>query len=70
MSTRVVLLGDSTVGKSSLLATFVDGDAGAGQYSTVGADLRKKTVSVDGKSLTLDVCTKILSLSTCGTVHR
>lgn len=52
---RVVLLGDSTVGKSSLLATFVDGVAGTEQYSTIGADLRKKTVMVDGKSITLEM---------------
>lgn len=52
---RVVLLGDSSVGKSSLLSTFVDGNADSHQYSTIGADLRKKTVMVDGQSLTLEV---------------
>lgn len=44
------------MGKSSFLAAFVDGEAGTEQFSTIGVDLRKKTVLVDGKSLTLEVC--------------
>ena len=52
---RVVILGDSTVGKSSLLATFIDGETNPEQYSTIGADLRTKAVLVDGQAITLEV---------------
>ena len=46
---KVVLIGDSGVGKSNILFRFTDGDFKANNVSTVGVDLRMKTIYVDNK---------------------
>ena len=52
---KMVLLGDGAVGKTSLIQKFVSGQF-AGQYkATIGVDLFKKGVIVDGQSISLQV---------------
>ena len=45
---KVLLLGQSGVGKSSLMLRFADGIFNEEQASTIGVDFRVKTVDVDG----------------------
>ncbi|MFX0205721.1 MAG: Rab family GTPase [Candidatus Hodarchaeota archaeon] len=52
---KMVLLGDGAVGKTSLIQKFVSGQF-AGQYkATIGVDLFKKSVIVDGQNISLQV---------------
>ncbi|CAH2086708.1 unnamed protein product [Euphydryas editha] len=53
---KVMLLGDSGVGKTCMLVRFRDGTFLAGNYiSTVGIDFRNKIVTVDGIKVKLQI---------------
>ena len=52
---KVVLIGDSGVGKSNLMFRFTDDNFKANNVSTVGVDLRVKTINVDNKILRLQL---------------
>ncbi|XP_045519951.1 ras-related protein Rab-37 isoform X4 [Pieris brassicae] len=53
---KVMLLGDSGVGKTCMLVRFRDGTFLAGNYiSTVGIDFRNKVVAVDGIKVKLQI---------------
>jgi len=47
---RLLLLGDSAVGKSSLLLRFCEGRFENNFVITIGVDFKTKTMNVDGKS--------------------
>lgn len=51
---KVVLLGDIGVGKTTLINKFATGNA-ANTQATVGTDFKTKTVSIDGKQVTLQM---------------
>ncbi|XP_073915997.1 ras-related protein Rab-26 isoform X3 [Castor canadensis] len=54
---KVMLVGDSGVGKTCLLVRFKDGAFLAGTFiSTVGIDFRNKVVDVDGMKVKLQHC--------------
>ena len=46
--TKVVLLGDADVGKTSLINNFATGSAGQ-TNATVGTDFKSKQITIDGK---------------------
>ena len=46
---KVVLLGDTGVGKSSLALRFVNASFNAQSESTIGASFLSKAITVDGK---------------------
>ena len=46
--TRIVIIGDSTVGKSSLMMRFVDGNFEDAFTTTIGVDFRVRVITVDG----------------------
>jgi len=52
---KVVLLGDSGVGKSSLLTRFVDQRFSGAYKATIGADFVTHDIVVDGRDVTLQV---------------
>jgi Ras-related protein Rab-7A len=52
---KVVLLGDSSVGKTSLLRRFVRNDFSTDYKATIGADFLSKDVDVDGCKVTLQI---------------
>ena len=52
---RVVLIGNSGVGKSSFLTKFVDDDFDITMTKTIGIDFKTKTVRIDGKTVQLHV---------------
>lgn len=56
MSTKVMLIGDSGVGKTCLLVRFKDGAFLSGSFiSTVGIDFRNKVVDVEGTKVKLQI---------------
>ena len=46
---KIVVIGDSGVGKTSLLQQYIDGKVSAMTKPTIGADFLKKELSIDGK---------------------
>ena len=53
--TQVVLLGESSVGKSSLVLRFVRGQFVENSLPTVGAAFLTQTLHVEGKTLKLEI---------------
>ncbi|XP_069125650.1 ras-related protein Rab-26-like [Argopecten irradians] len=54
LASKVMLIGDSGVGKTCLLVRFKDGAFLSGSFiSTVGIDFRNKVVDVDGTKVKL-----------------
>lgn len=52
---KVVLVGSSGVGKSSLLIRFVDDEFKGDLLSTIGVDFRFRTVEVEGKKIKIQI---------------
>lgn len=52
---KILLLGDSSVGKSSLLLRFSDDTFKENQVSTIGVDWKIRTVDLDGKRIKLQL---------------
>ena len=50
---RIVLIGDSGVGKSSFLTKYIDDSFDLTLTSTCGIDFKRKTLTVDGKTVHL-----------------
>ena len=48
---KIVLIGDSTVGKSSLLSRFSKDHFNIETETTIGMDINIKTVQIDGKKI-------------------
>ena len=52
---RIVVVGDSGVGKSSLITRFSDDEFKEGYASTVGVDFRIRTIQMDSKVVKLQL---------------
>ncbi|OMJ71702.1 hypothetical protein SteCoe_30010 [Stentor coeruleus] len=52
---KIVLVGDSGVGKSCLLLRFADDTFSENYISTIGVDFRFKTLTVDGQIIKLQI---------------
>ena len=52
---KIVLLGDSSVGKTSLLKRFVDDRFSNSHKSTLGADFRLHEIEIDGRTIRLQL---------------
>lgn len=52
---KLLLIGDSGVGKSSLLLRFTDDSFSENYISTIGVDFKIRTVQLDGKTVKLQV---------------
>ena len=52
---KIVILGDSGVGKTTLLQQYVHNKLNANTKPTIGADFSKKEVEVDGQTVTLQI---------------
>ena len=56
MKQKVVFLGDSSVGKTSIIARYMSGNFNAGYEATIGTDFSTKTVPTSkGKSVQLQI---------------
>ena len=52
---KVIIIGDSGVGKTNLLTKFCDGVFKESYVATIGVDFKIKTVSVDGSRVRLQI---------------
>ncbi|CAK9103234.1 Ras-related protein Rab-13 [Durusdinium trenchii] len=52
---KIVLAGDADVGKTSLLARYVKGTFSESYQSTIGVDFQVKTLSIEGRTVKLQV---------------
>jgi len=52
---KLIIIGDSSVGKSSILFRFADGDFTESFISTIGIDFKIKTINVDNKIIKLQI---------------
>eukprot|EP01084_Bolivina_argentea_P178536 308593_1 len=52
---KLLLVGDSNVGKSSLLLRFNNNSFNSSQFMTIGIDFKIKTVEIDGKRVKLQL---------------
>jgi Ras-related protein Rab-8A len=53
---KIVLTGDSSVGKTCMLSRFTDGDFNQGQQvSTICVDFKTKTIDIDGSAIKLQM---------------
>jgi GTPase SAR1 family protein len=52
---KIVLIGDSGVGKSCILHRFADDQFNENFYATIGVDFRFKNIEVDDKNVKLQI---------------
>jgi Ras-related protein Rab-7A len=52
---KVIVLGDTNVGKTSVLKQFVDREFSTQYKSTIGSDFTSKQLEVDGRTMTLQI---------------
>ena len=52
---KIVILGDSGVGKTTLLQQYVHNKANNNTKPTIGADFSKKEIQIDGQVVTLQI---------------
>jgi small GTP-binding protein len=52
---KVVIVGDSAVGKTNLLLRFVNGEYVTTHITTIGIDFKVKTLKVNGKRLKIQL---------------
>ena len=57
---KIVMIGDSGVGKSCILLRFADDKFNENFYATIGVDFRFKNISVDNKSVKLQIVIKYI----------
>lgn len=52
---KVVVLGDSAVGKTNLLLRFTENDYKPSHMATIGIDFKNKTLQLDGRLLKMQI---------------
>lgn len=52
---KLVIIGNSGVGKSSILLRFTDDQFNESYITTIGVDFRFKTLQIDGKNIKLQI---------------
>ena len=52
---KLVIVGNSGVGKSSILLRFSDDQFNESYLTTIGVDFRFKTLNIDGKTIKLQI---------------
>lgn len=58
---KIVLIGDSGVGKSSLLSRFTRNEFDIESKSTIGVEFATRSIKVDGKVIKAQVCGNYIS---------
>ena len=61
---KILIIGDSGVGKSSLMVRFVDDIFTAAYITTIGVDFKMSTINVDGHQCRIQIWYEIRFLST------
>ena len=57
---KIVMIGDSGVGKSCILLRFADDKFNENFYATIGVDFRFKNITIDNKSIKLQIVRKYI----------
>ena len=57
---KIVMIGDSGVGKSCILLRFADDKFNENFYATIGVDFRFKNITIDNKSIKLQIVKTII----------
>ena len=52
---KILLIGDSGVGKTAILSKFIDEKFVENHVSTIGVDFKIKTINLDGKNIKLQI---------------
>lgn len=52
---RLLMLGDSGVGKTSMLRRFTESDFDSSHFSTIGVDFKMKTLEIDGVKVRVQI---------------
>jgi len=52
---KIILLGDSGAGKTSILERYVDNDFSGSKMATIGVDFRKKRIEFENLSIMMDI---------------
>uniref|UniRef100_A0A3B5LYM7 small monomeric GTPase n=1 Tax=Xiphophorus couchianus TaxID=32473 RepID=A0A3B5LYM7_9TELE len=52
---RLLLLGDSGVGKTCMLRRFTEGEFDPSHISTIGVDFKMKTIEIDGLKVRIQI---------------
>ena len=52
---KVVIIGDSAVGKTNILLRFVNDEYKMAHITTIGVDFKIKTISVEGVKLKMQI---------------
>ena len=52
---KIVIIGDSGVGKTSLLQQYMHDKMNSSTKPTIGADFSKKNINIDGQDVTLQI---------------
>ena len=50
---KIVVIGESGVGKTSLLQQYIDGQVSSMTKPTIGADFLRKIMTIDDKEITI-----------------
>ena len=57
---KLLLIGDSGVGKTSLMLSYTEGVFSSSYISTIGIDFKVRTLDIDGSTVKVQVYNKIL----------
>ena len=55
---KIVMIGDSGVGKSCILLRYADDKFNERFYATIGVDFRFKNITIDNKTIKLQIVSK------------
>ena len=66
---KLLLIGDSSVGKTAILLRFSDDSFSPNFISTIGIDFRIKTIEIRGKKIKLQIWDTAGQVSTVFYVH-
>lgn len=64
---RLLIVGETGVGKTSLLVRFNEGQFFSDQKTTIGVDYKAKEVDIDGEIVKLQVCPSVFLIYTDNT---
>lgn len=63
---KIIVIGDSGVGKTCLTYRFCAGKFPDKTEATIGVDFRERLVEIDGEKIKVQMCLRVSGLFTCG----